>query len=336
MTFIWPIMLYSLLCVPVLIFIYTRLQLKRKQVARRYAGFGFAQTGTGRPLGVRRHIPALLFLTGLTVLFIAMARPEAVVNLPRVEGVVMLAFDVSGSMAAEDIPPTRIEAAKAAARAFVERQPVTIQVGVIAFSDSGFTVQPPTNEKESVLAAIERLKPERGTSIGNGILMSLTTIEGRTRQDPPSLYTNLTPAPTATPTPVPEGAFSHAVIVLLTDGENTVNPDPLAAAQLAAERGVRIYTVGVGSPTGTTLHVNGFTIHTQLDEALLQQISIMTDGEYFNAQSEADLHEIYDNLERQLVIRPEKTEITSLLAGASILLFLIGGLYSLFWFSRVP
>ncbi|MEW5828943.1 MAG: VWA domain-containing protein [Chloroflexota bacterium] len=336
MDFLWPGMLYSLVFVPVLVLLYFRLQHRRKQIAEAYGGFGLAQAGSGRPPGVRRHVPALLFLTGLTALFIAMARPETVVNLPRVEGIVMLAFDVSGSMAAEDVQPSRMEAAKAAARDFVERQPATVQVGVIAFSDSGFSVQPPTNEKESVLAAIERLKPERGTSIGGGILMSLSAIESRAGREPPSLYTDLTPAPTPTPTPVPQGTYSSAVIVLLTDGENTVNPDPLVAAQAAADRGVRIYTIGVGSPAGALLNVEGFTVHTQLNEPLLQQISLMTGGAYFNAGTAEELQEIYDNLERRLVVRPEKTEVTSLLAGASILFFLAGGLYSLFWFSRVP
>lgn len=336
MDFLWPGMLYSLVFVPVLVLLYARLQSRRKQIAEAYGGFGFAQAGSGRPPGMRRHVPALLFLTGLTALFIAMARPETVVNLPRVEGIVMLAFDVSGSMAAEDVQPSRMEAAKAAARDFVERQPATVQVGVIAFSDSGFSVQPPTNEKESVLAAIERLKPERGTSIGGGILMSLSAIESRTGREPPSLYTDLTPAPTPTPTPVPQGTYSPAVIVLLTDGENTVNPDPLVAAQAAADRGVRIYTIGVGSPAGALLNVEGFTVHTQLNEPLLQQISLMTGGAYFNAGTAEELQEIYDNLEQRLVVRPEKTEVTSLLAGASILFFLAGGLYSLFWFSRVP
>ncbi|HLE30515.1 MAG TPA: VWA domain-containing protein, partial [Anaerolineales bacterium] len=143
-------------------------------------------------------------------------------------------------------------------------------------------------------------------------------------------------SPTPTPTPVPKGAYTSAVIVLLTDGENTVSPDPLAAAQAAADRGVRIYTVGVGSAAGATLHIEGFTIHTQLDEAMLQRISLLTDGAYSNAESEQDLRTIYENLDPQLVIKPEKMEVTSIFAGASILMLLIGGAFSLLWFGRLP
>jgi Ca-activated chloride channel family protein len=142
--------------------------------------------------------------------------------------------------------------------------------------------------------------------------------------------------PTPTPTPVPEGTYTPAVIVLLSDGENTVSPDPLVAAQAAADRGVRIYTVGIGSAAGATLHINGFIIHSQLDEAMLQQISLLTDGAYYSAENEQDLRTIYDNLDPQLVMKPEKMEVTSIFAGASILVLLIGGAFSLLWFSRLP
>jgi Ca-activated chloride channel family protein len=135
---------------------------------------------------------------------------------------------------------------------------------------------------------------------------------------------------------VPQGTYTSAVIVLLTDGENNESPDPLAAAQTASDRGVRIYTVGIGSAVGTTLHINGFTVHTQLNEAMLKQISQLTDGSYYNAENEQDLRKIYDNLDPQLVIKPEKTEVTSVFAGASILVLLIGGTFSLLWFNRLP
>jgi Ca-activated chloride channel family protein len=238
-------------------------------------------------------------------------------------------------MAADDLKPTRMEAAKTAARDFVQRQPSSVQIGVVAFSDSGFTVQVPTNDQEAILAAINRLTPQRGTSLANGILASLNTIAVGAGQAP-HLYSNLSPTPTPTPTPVPKGTYTSAVIVLLTDGENNESPDPFAAAQTAADRGVRIYTVGIGSAAGTTLHINGFTVHTQLDEAMLKQISQLTDGTYYNAENEQDLRTIYDNLNPQLVIKPEKTEVTSIFAGVSILVLLIGGVFSLLWFSRLP
>jgi Ca-activated chloride channel family protein len=142
--------------------------------------------------------------------------------------------------------------------------------------------------------------------------------------------------PMPTPTPVPAGTYAPAAIVLITDGENTTSPDPLAAAQAAADRGVRIYTIGIGSAAGTTLHINGYVVHTQLDEATLQQLSLLTDGEYFNAQNEQDLKSIYDNLDTQLVVKPEKMEVTSIFAGASLFMLLIGGVFSLLWFGRLP
>ncbi|MEJ2351772.1 MAG: VWA domain-containing protein [Anaerolineales bacterium] len=333
MTFIWPALLLLLLVVPLLIGLYIRMQLRRRQIAANLGSLGFMQAAEGGQLGWRRHIPQAIFLVGLAIMVVALARPETVVSLPRREGTVILAFDVSGSMAAEDMQPTRMEAAKAAARDFVQRQPTSVQIGVVAFSDGGIAVQAPTNDQEAILASIERLAPQRGTSIGHGILASLNEIAVNAGEDVGSPGD---PTPMPTPTPVPKGTYMPAVIVLLTDGENTQSPDPLAAAQAAADRGVRIYTIGIGSTTGITLQVNGFTVVTQLDEAMLQQISQLTDGAYFKAESEEDLHNIYDNLEPQLVTRPEKTEVTSIFAGVSILMLLFGGTFSLLWFSRMP
>jgi Ca-activated chloride channel family protein len=238
-------------------------------------------------------------------------------------------------MAANDFKPTRMEAAKTAAKSFVDHQPSTVRIGVVAFSDNGLTVQTPTNDQDAILTAINRLAPQRGTSLASGILASLKAIEVGAGQ-PSEIYTNLTPVPTLTPTPMPQGTYTSADIVLLTDGENNENPDPLAAAQTAASRGVRIYTVGIGSSAGTNLHINGFIVHTQLDEDILKQISQITSGAYYNAQSEQDLIKIYNNLNPQLVVMPEMTEVTSMFAGASILLMLIGGMFSLLWFSRLP
>jgi Ca-activated chloride channel family protein len=236
-------------------------------------------------------------------------------------------------MSAEDMQPTRMEAAKVAAREFIDRQPGTVQIGVVAFSDGGIAVQPPTRDQEAILTAIDRLAPQRGTSLGSGILQSLNVI-AQSRGEAPEPADSLTPVPT--PTPLPYGTYIPAAIVLLTDGENTANPDPIEAALAAAGRGVRVYTIGVGSPEGTTLTVNDFTVFTQLNEAVLQQISAVTDGAYFNAQSEDDLREIYQNLNVQVVVKPEKTEITSIFTGVSILLMLLGGAFSLVWFSRLP
>ena len=335
MTFIWPVMLYSLILIPALIALYLILQRRRKRIAANYQALSTASGISKREPGIRRHIPPILFLFSLAILGVALARPQTEVSLPHIEGTVILAFDVSGSMAADDFKPTRMEAAKAAAESFVDHQPSTVRIGVVAFSDNGLTVQTPTNDQNAILMAINRLAPERGTSLASGITAALKAIDVGAGQ-PSEIYTNLTPVPTLTPTPVPQGTHTSADIVLLTDGENNENPDPLIAAQTAANRGVRIYTVGIGSPQGTNLHINGFIVHTQLDEDTLQQISQITGGTYYNAQSEQDLIKIYNNLNPQLVVTPEMTEVTSIFAGASILLMLIGGMFSLLWFSRLP
>jgi Ca-activated chloride channel family protein len=332
MTFTWPQMLVTLLLIPIFISVYVRMGRRRRAALEKMGALGMAQNASGKK-GTRRHIPMILFLIGLTTMLVAMARPHATVSLPSVESIVILAFDVSGSMAAEDMQPTRMEAAKAAAREFVDRQPSTVQIGVVAFSDGGISVQPPTKDQEAILTAINRLAPQRGTSLGSGILQSLDVIaESRGEAQPTS--DSLTPAPT--PTPLPYGTYIPAAIVLLTDGENTANPDPVQAALSAANQGVRVYPIGVGSPEGTTLTVNDFTVFTQLNEPLLQQIATMTAGAYFNAQSEEDLREIYQNLKVEVVVKPERTEITSIFAGFSILFMLIGGAFSLVWFSRLP
>ncbi len=321
--------------IPLLILLYLRMQRRRAQIALRYGSLGLVQQASGRGVGMRRHVPAILFLVGLTVLFVALARPQMVIGLPKVEGIVILAFDVSGSMAAEDFEPNRLEAAKAVAIDFVSRQPSTVKVGVVAFSESGLSVQIPSADQTAIIDAIERLKPQRGTSLANGIVASLNTIANLTGQEPIVGFEGADVAPPLNVTPE-VSADQSSVIVLFTDGENNMNPDPVEAALLAAERGVRIHTIAVGSPEGIELTVNGFTVFTQVDEAALQQISEITQGIYYNAQDEDDLREVYESIEPRLKIEEEAQEVTAVFAGVSILILLIGGLLSLLWFSRVP
>ena len=335
MSFIWTSMLWSLILIPLLVLLYLRMQRRRAQIALRYGSLGLVQQASGRGVGVRRHVPAILFLVGLTVLFVALARPQMVIGLPKVEGIVILAFDVSGSMAAEDFEPNRLEAAKAVAIDFVSRQPSTVKIGVVAFSESGLSVQIPSEDQTAIIDAIERLKPQRGTSLANGIVASLNTIANLTGQEPIVGFEGADVAPPLNGTPEISPDQS-TVIVLLTDGENNMNPNPVEAALLAAERGVRIHTIAVGSPEGTQLTVNGFTVFTQVDEAALQQISEITQGTYFNAQTEDDLREVYESIEPRLKVEEEAQEVTAVLAGVSILILMIGGLLSLLWFSRVP
>lgn len=338
MSFIWPPLLATLFLVPLGLLLWAYLDVRRRRRLAAYDGSGLAQTVTRRP-GIRGRFPAVLLILGLIAISLAMARPQAVLSLPRQDGTVILAFDVSASMAATDLQPTRIAAAKAAAKDFVAKQPTSINIGVVAFSDSGIQVQQPTNDQASVISAIDRLTPERGTSVAEGILASLKVIAiAEAGPYANNYYSNASPAPTPTPTPtpVPAGTHAPAAIVLLTDGENNESPDPLAAAQTAANLGVRIYTVGLGSAAGATVTVNGFQLHTQLDAATLQQISQVTDGTYYNATDAQQLRSIYDNLDTGLVLQPQMTEITSIFAGAGLLLLIAGALTSLYWLGRMP
>jgi Ca-activated chloride channel homolog len=334
-SFAWPLALLLVALVPVGVLAYRAIERRQRRRMEAFGGLGAARV-TSRHGGIRQRVPAVLFLIGLTVMTIALARPQGVVDVPREEGTVILAFDVSGSMAATDLAPTRMEAAKVAARSFVERQPASVIVGVVAFSDAGVAVQQPTNDQATVLAAIDRLAPERGTSVGQGILASINAIAVAAAGPTVDYYSNRSPAPTPSPSPVPAGTHAPAVIVLLTDGENNESPDPIAAAQQAADQGIRIYAVGVGSAAGTTLDLNGFRVHTQLDATTLQQIAQVTDGTYYGADDAQSLRSIYDHLDTRLVVRPEQIELTAVLAGASLAIMAVGALWSLAWLGRLP
>lgn len=334
MTFIWPIMLLSLLLVPLLVWYYRQQVRLRDRGAAVLGPLGIVQSGDGTAVGRRRHMPPTLFLIGLTLLLFALSRPEMPISLPRVEGTVILAFDVSSSMLAEDLEPNRIEAAKEAARVFVANQPSTIRVGVVAFSNGGLVVQPPTEVQADVLATIDRLTPQGGTSLGQGIFTALNAIAGEalvldeTTLAPDSLAENVEALQVE--------EFSSAVVVLLSDGENTEFPEPLEIAQIAAEAGVRVYTVGIGSPEGAQLELDGFSVVTQLNEAALQEIASLTNGSYYFAADEDELRDIYQNIDLQLTIRGEDMEITSILAGISLLFMLASGALSMLWFGRIP
>lgn len=336
MSFIWANLLAFLVLVPLLVMVYVRVQKRRVEAASRFGSLGLLRDARGGRPGLSRHAPVMILLAGITVLIMSAARPQATVSLPRREGTVILTFDVSGSMSAEDLKPTRMEAAKAAASQFVKNQPSGVSIGVVAFSDGGITVQAPTNNHDETLDTIDRLVPRRGTSLANGILVALNTI-AIDAGDPAILTTSGSGSEaTGQPVPSPQGWYPSAVVVLLSDGENNQEPDPMVAADLAADLGVRVYTVGIGSPGGADINVEGFTVHSQLNEPLLRAISSETGGNYYNAASEQELFNIYDDLQPKLSIKTEEMEITSIFAGIGMLAFLIGGALSLLWFGRVP
>jgi Ca-activated chloride channel family protein len=314
-------MLLTLALVPLGILIYRGIERDRRRRAAAQGGLGLTGSGARRQPGVRGRIPPVLCVAGLAVLAVGMARPQAAVDLPRVEGTVILAFDVS---------------AKAAAKAFVEGQPSGVVIGVVAFSEAGLSVQLPSNDPATVIAAIDRLTPTRGTSLGQGILASLNAVAQAESDTPADYYSNRSPAPTASPAPVAPGSHSSAAIVLFSDGENTAPPDPVTAAHTAADRGVRIDTVGIGSAAGTTLDLDGFKVHTQLDEAALQQIAQITGGTYHAPDDEAGLRSVYQDLGSRLVVKAQDIEITALLAAMGVVLLAAGGVTSFAWLGRLP
>ena len=337
MSFVWPPMLLVSALIPLGALLYVVIGRRRRRLLLAFGSAGLSRAPADPAARLSRAVPAVLVVGGLLATTLALARPQAVIALPEEQGTVILAFDVSGSMAATDIAPTRMDAAKAGAREFVAQQPTGVSIGVVAFSDAGVSVQIPTTDRDQVLAAIDRLAPQKGTSVASGIYASLDAITvAEAGPFAADYYTNRSTEPTVTPTPVPAGTHTSAVIVMLTDGENNERPDPLVAAQAAADRGVRVFTVGVGSPGGTDLSLNGFTVHTTLDAAQLEQIAELTDGTYFAADDAEQLRSIYDNLDTQLVARPELTELTAIFAGVGAFLLVAGALTSLAWFGRLP
>jgi len=336
MQFLWPSMLWLLLLIPALVVAYILAQRRRQRYALRYASLSLVKDALGRGPGIRRHVPPTLFLVGLAVMLVALARPVSVVTLPAQEGTVILTMDVSGSMRADDLKPSRLDASKSAARAFVENEPPGVRIGVVSFSDNAFVVQAPTDDKEAVLAAINRLTPQRGTAVGRGLLTSLDAIFEETDPELLSSRPITDSTPTPTPTPVPRGVYEPAVVVLLTDGESNQGPPPLTVVDQVAARGIRVYTVGIGSVEGTILHIQGRAIRTRLDEETLKRVAEATDGTYFNAATEKDLRTIYENLSTQLVFRKQQTEITAVFTGLAFALSLVAGVLSLLWFNRLP
>ena len=328
MSFESPMALAALIVIPAIVAAYVSSVRRRSRRAATLATQGLVTTSSSARLGRRRHIPFVVFALALTALVIALARPQTDLTTPRREGTVIMAFDVSNSMAADDLDPSRVEAAKTAARAFVEQQPSSIRIGVVAFGDAAVLVQPPTNTPEDVLAAIERLSVEGGTSLGQGLFAALTAIAGKPLTiDESALQSDLGA--------IDIGYFGSSTIVLLSDGENNGEPDPLVVAQIASVAGVHIHAIGIGTPQGTVVDIGGFNVATALDAELLAQVAEVSDGQYYEASNAAELSEIYKNIDLDFKSVTEHTEVTALFTAGAALLLVIGALLSVFWFGRV-
>jgi len=323
MSFQYPLLLAVAATVGVGLFVAYHLLQRRRATALAAAGLRPATPKRGR---LRRHLPPLLMLAALVLLLLGIARPQATVPVPRQSGTVILAFDISNSMGAKDVTPTRLAAAQAAAKAFVEDQPDTVDVGVVAFGQGALTTQLPSADHDSTIAAIDRLTVAGGTSLGQAILACLSAIVG----EPVSL-----PDPESGEPPQDLGYWRSATIVLLSDGEDTGGPDAIAAAELAATAGVHIETVGVGTVEGATIEVDGYQIATALNEELLTQVADATAGSYHRAQDARSLDAIYDSLDLRITTEDKLVELTGAAVAIAVLLLTIGGLLMVTWFGRI-
>jgi Ca-activated chloride channel family protein len=322
-----PWMLLLLAVVPLLVLAYLWALRRRGRRAARLASEGLVQTTAGRRPR-RRHIPFVLFAAGIALVVFGLARPTVNLPVPERQGTVILAFDVSNSMRAKDLEPSRIEAAKVAARAFVEKQPRTIKIGVVAFGDSAVTVLKPSSVKEDVLAAIKRLSVSGGTSLGQGLFTSLSTIAGKPLKiDESALESDAGK--------VNIGFFGSSAIVLLSDGENTARPDPLVLADVASTAGVHVHAIGVGTEQGTVVQVDGYSVATALDADMLKQIAAKTDGTYDQASDAAALTGIYKSIDLEFKTVKKPREVTALFSAAGGLLLALGSALSILWLGRL-
>jgi len=345
MRFLWPQLLWLLFAAPLLVAAYLYVLARRKRAALKFASLITVRAAMTGAAAWRRHVPPAIFLFGVLAVLIAIARPSALVTLPSAQRVIVLAIDVSLSMRAADVHPNRISAAQAAAKAFVQEVPSDVRIGIVSFAGTALLAQSPTNNREDLVAAIDRLQLDRQTAIGSGIVISLATLF-------PDQGIDLEPmvlgarsarggdrkaAKKADPQarqPVAPGSNTSAAIVLLTDGRRTTGPDPLVAARMAAERGIRIFTVGFGSAQGGHASVEGYSIYMAFDEETLKAIADLTRAEYFHAASAAELTKIYEALSSRLVLQKEHTEVTALFVAAAALLLLVSAALSLLWFNR--
>jgi len=345
MQFLWPQFLWLLLALPLLVGLYAWLLRRKKKLAVRYASLSIVKEAMGKGTQVRRHIPPVLFLLAMTALVLAAARPVAVVTLPSNQQTIILAMDVSGSMRATDVQPNRLVAAQNAAKAFIGELPRHVRVGIVAFAGSAQVAQLPTTNREDLVTAIDRFQLQRATATGNAIVISLATLfpdagidlesmqSGRDRMRGFSLDADKKPKKEFTP--VAPGSYPSAAIIMLTDGQRTTGVDPLDAAKLAADRGVRVYTVGIGTVDGETIGFEGWSMRVRLDEETLKAIAQKTSAEYFYAGTAQDLKKVYEALSSKLTVEKKETEISALFAMVAAALALVSAVLSLVWFNRI-
>jgi Ca-activated chloride channel family protein len=345
MNFLWPEFLWLLLALPLLVLLYVWLLRRKKKTALRYASLSIIKEAMGPGQTFRRHVPPALFLLAMAAMLVAAARPMAVITLPSNQQTIILAMDVSGSMRATDVQPNRLVAAQNAAKAFIAELPRHVKVGIVAFAGSAQVAQLPTVNREDLVTAIDRFQLQRATATGNAIVISLATLfpdagielsslqGGRDRQR--GFAIDAEKKEKKEFTPVAPGSFTSAAIIMLTDGQRTTGVDPMEAAKLAADRGVRVYTVGIGTVDGETIGFEGWSMRVRLDEETLKAIANKTSAEYYYAGTANDLKKVYETLSSRLTVEKKETEISALLAMAAAVLALLSAGLSLLWFNRI-
>jgi Ca-activated chloride channel family protein len=345
-TFLWPQFLWLMLAVPLLVLLYLWLLRRKKKLALRYASLSIVKEAMGTSQSVRRHIPPVLFLLAIAAMLFAASRPFAVVSLPMTQETIILAMDVSGSMRATDVKPNRLVASQNAAKAFLAELPRNVKVGIVAFAGSAQVVQPPTLSREDLVAAIDKFQMQRATAIGSAIVVSLAELFPNDGIDLSAItYGNQRPRGVAIDqapkkekkefVPVAPGSYGSAAIILLTDGQRTTGVDTMEASKMAADRGVRVYTVGVGTVDGETIGFEGWSMRVRLDEATLKAVATQTQAEYFYAGSAETLTKVYEKLSSRLTIEKKETEISGLVALLAAVLAIASASLSLLWFNRI-
>jgi Ca-activated chloride channel homolog len=345
MYFLWPHNLWWMLVLPLLPALYLWLLRRAGKLALRFSSLRVAREAAGPQW--RRHVPPALIFGALLLLLLALARPTAPVPLPWAKSTILLAIDISRSMRVQDVKPSRMVAAQDAAKAFLAEVPKHIEVGLVTFAGSAQVAQRATIDRSSLAGAIDAIQMQLGTAIGNAIVVSLAELFpdhdidlaemtfGASRRDARSLDGKAGKAPPKEITPVPPGSYESAAIILLSDGRRTTGVDTIEAAKMAADRGVRIYVVGLGTPDGHTAMGEGMAIYLQLDEPTLRHVAQITGGEYHHAGTAEALRSVYQKLGSRLQVSKRDTELTALLAGAAAILLVAGAGLSVLWFGRV-
>ena len=310
MRFEQPGWLWLLLLAVALVVGYVVAQRRRSTYAVRFATLPMLEKVTPRRPGWRRHAPALAFLAAVVVLVIAIARPVTDVKVPREQATVVVALDVSNSMAATDVSPTRLEVAKQAAADFVRNLPEQFNVGLVTFAGSASVASPPSTDHETTIAAIESLQMSAGTAIGDAVRTSVQSIAG-------------------------VDADAPGRVVLLSDGGNTAGTPVDQAAQTATEAGVPVSTIAYGTPEGT-VELDGQTVRVPADTDTLETLAQSTAGSSYSAGSDAELRDVYSDLESSIGWTTEEREVTGLVAGIALAAAVLAGLASLLWFARLP